>query len=98
MPLAALPLVTLAVAITGMALAAAIFLRLRRHDSASERHGLEASLAKLEQGLHDEFARGRQESAIGSKMAREETAANARALREEVQLTLRHMGSSSAQE
>jgi DNA recombination protein RmuC len=92
MSLAALPLVTLAVAIIGMALAAAIFVRLRRLDAASQQHGLEASLARLEQGLHDEFARGRQESAISSKLAREETAANARALREEVQLTLRQMG------
>jgi DNA recombination protein RmuC len=49
-------------------------------------------LARVEQGLRDEFARGRQESAIGSKLAREETAANAKALREEVQLTLRQMG------
>src|SRR5215469_3215859 len=92
MSLVALPLVTLAVAITGMALAVAILLRLRRLDPALQQHGLEASLTRVEQGLRDEFARGRQESAIGSKLAREETAADARALREEVQLTLRQMG------
>jgi len=75
-----------------MALAVAILLRLRRLDPALQQHGLEASLTRVEQGLRDEFARGRQESASGSKLAREETAANARALREEVQLTLRQMG------
>ena len=92
MSLEALPLVTLVVAVTGIALAVAIYLRLRRLDRASQQQGLEASLVRVEQGLRDEFARGRQESAIGSKLAREETAANARALREEVQLTLRQMG------
>jgi DNA recombination protein RmuC len=92
MSLEALPFVTLAVAITGMALTVAIFVCLRRRDPVSQQHGLDTSLARVEQGLRDEFARGRQESAIGSKLAREETAANAKALREEVQLTLRQMG------
>lgn len=84
--------VTLAVTILGIALAAAVLFRVVRHSPASQQHVLEASLTRMEQGLRDEFARGRQESAVGSKLTREETAANARALREEVQLTLKQMG------
>jgi DNA recombination protein RmuC len=92
MSIEALLAVTLAFAIIGMALAAVVLLRIRRLDPAFQRQGLEASLARLEQGLRDEFARGRQESAIGSRLMRDETATNARALREEVQLTLKQMG------
>src|SRR6516162_8517494 len=92
MPIEALSVLTVAAAIIAIALAAAVLLRVRRLNPASQQHALEASLARLEQGLRDEFARGRQEGAIGSKLAREETAANARVLREEVQLTLRQMG------
>jgi DNA recombination protein RmuC len=92
MPIEALSVVPLAVVILGAALTAAVLVRLRRFDPAPQQHGLEASLARLEQGLRDEFLRGRQESAIGSKLAREETSVNARALREEVQLTLKQMG------
>ena len=92
MPIEALSVLTVAAAIIAIALAAAVLLRVRRLNPASQQHALEASLARLEQGLRDEFARGRQEGAIGSKLAREETAADARALREEVQLTLRQMG------
>jgi len=92
MPIEALSVLTFTAAIIGTALAAAVLFRVRRLNPASEQHALEASLVRLEQGLRDEFARGRQESAIGSKLAREETAANAKALREEVQLTLKQMG------
>ncbi|MGA7863811.1 MAG: DNA recombination protein RmuC, partial [Stellaceae bacterium] len=86
-----LPAVSLAVAIVGAALGAAILVRLRL-DPALQQQTLEASLARLEQGLRDELARGRQESAMGSKMLREEAAASAKALREEVQHTLRQLG------
>jgi DNA recombination protein RmuC len=86
-----LPAVTLAVAIVGAALTAAIFVRLR-FDSAGQQQTLATSLARLEQGLRDELARGRQESAMGSRMLREEAAAGAKALREEVQHTLQQLG------
>ena len=83
--------ITLVAALAGAALAAAIFVRLWRLGPAMQRQDLEASLAKLDQVLREEFALGRQESAVGAKLWREETAANARALREEVQLTLKQM-------
>src|ERR1700758_793604 len=82
---------TLAVAILAAGLAATIIVRLR-FDPAAQQQALEASLARLEQGLRDELARGRQESTLGSKVLREEAASGARALREEVQLTLKQMG------
>ena len=128
MSIDAISVVALAVAIVGVALGAAIIFRLAR----SNQRGFEASIVRLERGLRDEFARGRQESAAGSKLLREEVidnfgslaanvrnamsdlasgqqlqldgfsnrlneskseaAANARALREEVQLTLRQLG------
>src|SRR5215471_21326926 len=87
----ALSAVTLAIAALGAAFAAAIFLRLARINPAAQQQSLEASLARLEQGLRDEFARGRQETAAGSRLQREEAATNARALREEVQSSLKQM-------
>jgi DNA recombination protein RmuC len=91
MPIEALDIITLAVAIAGAALAAAVFVRLGRFDSAAQRQGFEASLARLDQALREEFALGRQESAVGAKLLREEAGASARALREEVQLTLKQV-------
>ncbi|HYZ39307.1 MAG TPA: DNA recombination protein RmuC, partial [Stellaceae bacterium] len=92
MSLAALSAITLTAAVLAAIFAAAIFLRLARLNPVAQQQSLQASLARLEQGLRDEFARGRQESAGSSKLMREEAAANARAQREEVQLTLRQMG------
>jgi DNA recombination protein RmuC len=91
MSVAALSAIILAVAVVGAVLAAAIFIRLARIRPATQQQSLEASLIRLEQGLRDEFARGRQETAAGSKLLREEAGISARALREEVQLTLRQM-------
>ena len=82
---------TLAVAILAAALAATIIVHLR-FGPAAQQQALEASLARLELGLRDELARGRQESTLGCKVLREEAASGARALREEVQLTLKQMG------
>jgi DNA recombination protein RmuC len=92
MPVETISAVTLAVAVVGVALAVAIIVRLARLSPSSQLLGLEAVIARVEQGLRDEFARGRQESAARSKLLREEAAASARALREEVQLTLRQLG------
>ena len=72
MPIEALPPLTLAFAVAGVALALAIFVRLRRVESSSRAQGLETTITKMEQGLRDELARGRQESATGSKLLREE--------------------------
>jgi len=91
MPIELLPAASLAVAILGTALAAVILARLRLNPLSQQR-ALEASLARLEQGLRDELSRGRQENTAGAKLLREEAAAGARALREEVQLTLKQMG------
>ena len=91
MPIEMIPTLSLAVAILAAAFAGAILLRLR-FQPAAQQQALEASLARLEQGLRDELARGRQDDALGSKMLREEAAASARALREEVELTLKQMG------
>lgn len=88
----ALSALTLAAAIVGVALAVAIIIRLARFGPSTHQQGLEAAIARLEPELRDEFARGRQESAAGSKLLREEAAASARALREEVQATLRQLG------
>ncbi|MFL5269404.1 MAG: DNA recombination protein RmuC [Stellaceae bacterium] len=72
MPIEALPPLTLAFAVAGVALALAIFVRLRRVESSSRAQGFETTITKMEQGLRDELARGRQESATGSKLLREE--------------------------
>jgi len=79
-----IPAASLAIAIVGAALATAILLRLRYNPAAQQQ--------SLELVLRDEFARGRQESAVGSKLLREEAATSARALREEVQHTLQQLG------
>jgi DNA recombination protein RmuC len=90
-PIELLPAASLAVAIVGAALTAAILVRLRLNP-VSQQPTLDDSLVRLEQGLRDELARGRQENALGSKILREEAAASARGLREEVQLTLQQLG------
>jgi DNA recombination protein RmuC len=82
----------LAVVIVGVALAAVILWRVARLGSLSPQRGLETALGKLEQGLRDEFARGRQETASGAKLLREEAASSAGALRQEVQGTLQRLG------
>jgi DNA recombination protein RmuC len=64
---------------------------LARVSPATQQQSFEALLTRLEQGLREELARGRQETAAGSQRQREEAATSARALREEVQLTLRQM-------
>jgi DNA recombination protein RmuC len=92
MSVEALPAVALVLAILGVALAVAIVMRLGRLDPASQLQGLGAAIARLEHGLRDEFVRGRQENATGSKLSREEAAGNAGALREEVQRTLQLLG------
>ncbi len=132
MPIEPFSAVTLALAVAGVALGLAIIIRLGRLKPSSQSQGVESDIAKMEQGLRDEVARGRQESATGSKLLREEVigafglladnlrkamsdlsvgqsvqldgfgnrlgevkaeaAANARALREEVQQTLRLLG------
>src|SRR5215471_1178455 len=92
MSVEALPAATLVLAATGVALAVAILVRLCRFDPDSQLHGLDAGIARLEQGLRDEFARDRQESAAGARSMREEASGGARALREEVQQTLRQLG------
>jgi DNA recombination protein RmuC len=91
MPVELLSAATLAVAVLGTALAAGVLVRMRLDPTAQQRT-LDTALARLEQGLRDELARGRQESTLGSKLLREETGASARALREEVQVTLQQMG------
>jgi DNA recombination protein RmuC len=91
MPVELLSAASLAVIIVGAALAAVILFRLRI-DPAAQQRVLEASLARLEQGLRDELARGRQENTLGSKLLREEAAASARASREEMQLTVTQIG------
>jgi DNA recombination protein RmuC len=90
MSLEALSALTLAAATMGVALVVTVIVRLARLKPSSQ--GLEVAIARLEQGLRDEFARGRQESATGSKLLREEAAASSRALREEVQRTLQQLG------
>jgi DNA recombination protein RmuC len=75
-----------------VALAAAILFRVARLGSLSPQRGLETALGKLEQGLRDEFARERQETASGAKLLREEAASSAGALRQEVQSTLQRLG------
>ena len=82
---------SLVAAILGAALAAVVLFRLR-FDPGAQQQVLEASLARLEQGLRDELARGRHENTVDARSLREEAAASARALREEVQLTLTQTG------
>jgi DNA recombination protein RmuC len=72
MSVEALTVVTLAAAILGAALAAAIIVRLARLDMSPELRSLEAAIGRLEQGLRDELARGRRDSASDSKLLREE--------------------------
>jgi DNA recombination protein RmuC len=72
MPVEALSAVTLLLAMTGVALAVAIIVRLARFNPWSQQQVLEVTLGRLEQRLRDEFARGREESATGSKLLREE--------------------------
>jgi DNA recombination protein RmuC len=72
MSVEALSAVTLAVAALGVAIAVAIMARLARLAPASQPQTLEHAIARLEQGLRDELARGRQEGATGSKLLREE--------------------------
>jgi len=84
MSIATLSVVTLAVAILGVALAAAILLRLVRSAPASQQESFEKSIGRLEQDLRDEFARGRHESATGSKLLREEVIGNFGALADSV--------------
>jgi DNA recombination protein RmuC len=86
-----IPALGLAVAIVTAVLAATILIRLR-FDPAAQQQAIEASLARLEQGLRDELARGRQENTLGAKLLREEAAASARSSREEMQLTLKQIG------
>jgi DNA recombination protein RmuC len=128
MPIDTLSAITLIGAIFGVALGIVALLRFTR----SGQQGFAALITRLEQGLRDEFARDRQESAGASKLLREEVidnfnslaanvrdamsdlasgqqrqlesfstrlnesrleaGTNARALREEVQLTLKQMG------
>jgi DNA recombination protein RmuC len=128
MSIETLSAVMLVGAILGAVLGIVILFRLARPGQ----QGFDASIARLEQGLRDEFARDRQESAAASKLLREEVidnfnslaatvrdamsdlasgqqrqlegfstrlkesrleaGTNARALREEVQLTLKQMG------
>jgi DNA recombination protein RmuC len=83
--------VALAFAILAIALVAVILFRLSRLNPALQPQSLETSIVRLEHGLRDEFARGRQEGAAGAKLSREEAATSARALREEVQRTLREL-------
>jgi DNA recombination protein RmuC len=92
MSLGALSAITLIVAAVAAACAVATIIRLARFNPTVHQQSLEAVVAKLEQGWRDEFARGRQEGAVGFKLMREEAATSARALREEIQLTLRQLG------
>lgn len=64
--------VTLILAAAAVALALVIVARRARLNFSPQPQGLETVVAKLEQGLRDELARGRQESATGSKLLREE--------------------------
>jgi DNA recombination protein RmuC len=91
MPIELLQAVSLAAAILAVGLAALILVRLRAHP-ALQQQAIEASLARLEQGLRNELARGRHENAVGAKMLREEAATSARGLREEVRQTLQQLG------
>lgn len=76
MSVEALSAITLAAAVAAVLLSLAIFVRLRGFGPASDLRGFEAAIARLEQGLRDEFARGRQETAAGSKQLREEVSGN----------------------
>jgi DNA recombination protein RmuC len=91
MSVEALSALALATALV-VALAVMIIIRLARFNPAPQLQGLEVTITRLERGLRDEFARGRQESAVGAKLLRDEAAVGARALREEVQHTLQQLG------
>jgi DNA recombination protein RmuC len=72
MSVEALAAVALTAAMVAIALAAVTVFRLGRFNLSSRQQGPEETLATLEQELRDEFSRGRQESATGSKLLREE--------------------------
>jgi DNA recombination protein RmuC len=93
MSIAALSAVILAVEILGVALAAAILLRLVRSAPASQQESFEKTIGRLEQGLRDEFARGRQESATGSKLLRGEVIGNFGALADSVRSAIADLAS-----
>ena len=84
--------ITFVIAVVGAGCSVAILIRLARFSPAVQQQSFEAATARVEQGWRDEFARGRQEGALASKLMREEAATNARALREEVLVTLRQLG------
>ncbi|MGC2203547.1 MAG: DNA recombination protein RmuC [Stellaceae bacterium] len=88
-----LPIATVAVAMVGAAVAAVIVLRMARFGTASQQQSLEAPLARLEQNLRDEFARGRQESAAGSKLLREEVIGSFGSLAENVRSSIADLAS-----
>lgn len=83
----------LAIAVAGIALTAAMFVRLARSSSARQLQGLEAAVARLEQGSRDEFARGRQEAATGSRLLREEVVGNFGALADGVRHAMADLAS-----
>src|ERR1700759_3580571 len=76
----AIEALALFVALASAALTTVILVRVSRFDPAAQRQGIDASLSRLDQLLRQEFALDRQESAVISKL-----------LREEVQLTLKQM-------
>ena len=93
-----LPIATFAVAVVGTALAALIVLRMARFGTASQQQSLEAPLARLERGLRDEFARGRQEGATGSKLLREEVTGSFGSLAENVRNSIADLASGQQQQ
>src|SRR6185437_6528733 len=72
MSVEALSVIILAVAAAGLAVAAVVLVRLMRLDLTPQPQNIEVSIARSEQGLRDELARGRQENAADSKLLREE--------------------------
>jgi DNA recombination protein RmuC len=76
----AIEALALVAAVAAAALTAAGLVRLSRFDPAAQRQALDASLSRLDQLLRQEFALGRHETAVSSKL-----------LREEVQLSLKQM-------
>jgi DNA recombination protein RmuC len=93
MPIEALSVVTLVIAIAGVALAAAILLRIARLDPSPERQSLTASMAGLERTLRGEFASGRQENATGSTLLRQEVIGNFGALADGVRQAMSDLAS-----
>ena len=72
MPIDTLSAITLIGTILGVALSFGALFRFAR----SSQQGFDASIARLERGLRDEFSRDRQENAAGSKLLREEVIDN----------------------